>query len=253
MARGHRAAKLKWAVVSRWVGLLPALLPGQASSVGHLEPLQGGAADQAPIVLPLDGTSGLTLLGTRARPVTYRGRRAVEITEDPAAAGSGSLEDVALIDKPEFKDGTVDVWVASILGPRAAADDRGFIGLAFRSTPDRSRFENLYIRPTNGRADDQLRRNHSTQYASLPDYPWDRLRTDSPGKYESYVDLVPGEWTRIRIVVSGQRATLFVNNAQQPCLVVTDLKMGASHGKIGLWIGPGTQGYFSHMVVTPAG
>ena len=36
-------------------------------------------------------------------------------------------------------------------------------------------------------------------------------------------------------------------------LVVNDLKLGAgAEGKIGLWIGPGTIGYFSRMVVTPA-
>jgi hypothetical protein len=146
----------------------------------------------------------------------------------------------------------VEVWVAGTLGPDAAADDRGFIGLGFRTTSD-GRFENIYLRPTNGRAEDQLRRNHSTQYASLPDYPWNRLRLESPGQYESYVDLVAGEWTHMRIVVSGHRAALFVNDAQEPCLVVTDLKMSASAGRIGLWIGPGTRGYFSHMVVTPAG
>jgi len=185
--------------------------------------------------------------------VTYRGRKAVELTEDPATADSGTLDDVALLGRPKLRDGTVEVWVVGALGPRAAADDRGFIGLVFRSSPDGSRFENMYLRPTNGRAIDQLRRNHSTQYASLPDYPWYRLRTESPGKYESYVDLLPGEWTHIRIVVNGQRATLFVNDAPQPCLVVTDLKMGASEGMIGLWIGPGTRGYFSRMVVTPAG
>jgi hypothetical protein len=159
---------------------------------------------------------------------------------------------VALVDQLQLEDGTVELWVAGTLAPDAAADDRGFIGLAFRSTPDGTHFENMYLRPTNGRADDQLRRNHSTQYSSLPDYPWSRLRAESPGKYESYVDLVAGEWTHIRIVVKGQRATLFVNDTSEPCLVVTDLKMSAATGRLGLWIGPGTRGYFSQMVVTPA-
>ena len=104
-------------------------------------------------------------------------------------------------------------------------------------------------RPTNGRADDQLRRNHSTQYISFPEYEWQRLRTEAPGQYESYVDLVPGEWTRIRVEVSGVKARLYVNGGAQPVLVVNDLKHGDGAGGVGLWIGMGTEAYFSNLRV----
>ena len=70
--------------------------------------------------------------------------------------------------------------------------------------------------------------------------------------YEAYVDLERGAWTTMRIVVDGTRARLYVNNAQQPCLIVNDLRLGATGGRVGLWIGPGTVGYFSRMVVTPS-
>ena len=36
--------------------------------------------------------------------------------------------------------------------------------------------EGIYVRPTNARADDRLRRNRSTQYFSYPGYDFDRLR-----------------------------------------------------------------------------
>ena len=85
---------------------------------------------------------------------------------------------------------------------------RGFTGVAFRISPDAAKFELFYLRPTNGRADDQERRNHSAQYDSFPDYPWFRLRKETPGKYESYVDLVPGEWTKVKISVSGVKASV---------------------------------------------
>jgi hypothetical protein len=114
-----------------------------------------------------------------------------------------------------------------------------------------SHYEAFYLRPTNGRADDQLRRNHSTQYISHPDFPWDRLRREHPGVYESYVDLVPGEWTKIRIVVSGEKARLFVHGAEQPVLIVNDLKHGQSRGRVALWIGNGTEAWFSNVVVKP--
>lgn len=206
-----------------------------------------------PVVIPLDGTRGLTLIRTHARAASYQGRKAVELTEAPSSTDTVmGLEEVALLDQPEFGDGTIELWVAGALAPGAPSDARGFVGLVFRSTGDGSHFENFYLRPTNGRADDQLRRNHSTQYASLPEYPWFRLRKETPGKYESYADLVPGRWTHVRVVVAGERASLFVNDAPQPSLVVNDLKLGVGRGKIGLWIGTGTVGYFSQMVVTPA-
>jgi hypothetical protein len=212
------------------------------------------SAQMSPITLPLEGTSGLTLVRTHARAATYRGRKAVELTEARSSGDTvAGLEEVALLDRPEFGDGTIELWVAGTLAPGAAADARGFVGLVFRCSADASHFENFYLRPTNGRADDQLRRNHATQYASLPDYPWFRLRKEAPGKYESYADLVPGQWTHLRVVVSGERASLYVNDAAQPSLVVNDLKLGQARGKVGLWFGPGTIGYFSRMVVTAGG
>jgi len=83
---------------------------------------------------------------------------------------------------------------------------------------------------------------------SHPDFPWYRLREESPGGYESYVDLVPGAWTPIRIVVEGVRASLYVNHASQPCLIVNDLKLRNSRGHIALWIGSGTEAYFSRRL-----
>jgi hypothetical protein len=67
--------------------------------------------------------------------------------------------------------------------------------------------------------------------------------------YESYADLASGAWTSVKIVVSGVRAALFVNNAEQPCLIVNDLKLGESRGQIGLWIGAGTEAHFTEVVV----
>jgi hypothetical protein len=68
--------------------------------------------------------------------------------------------------------------------------------------------------------------------------------------YETYVDIVPSEWMRVRIEVTGMNAHLYVNDSEQPNLIVNDLKLGDEAGAIGLWIGPGTDAYFSNLVVT---
>jgi hypothetical protein len=62
----------------------------------------------------------------------------------------------------------------------------------------------FYLRPTNGRADDQVKRNHRLSISRNPDWTWSRLRTETPG-VRVVVDLVPGEWTQVRIEVRGER------------------------------------------------
>jgi hypothetical protein len=62
-----------------------------------------------------------------------------------------------------------------------------------------------------------------------------------------------GEWIRMRIVVHGKDADLYVGGAPQPCLIVRDLKLGDSQGGVGLWIGPGTEGYFRDLRITSGG
>ena len=151
----------------------------------------------------------------------------------------------------DFQDGVIEAEVAGTPLKTAPSDSRGFIGISFRVQPHGAKFENLYIRPTNGRADDQLRRNHSVQYTSEPEYPWHRLRQESPGVYESYADLEAGAWTRVKIVVSGTTARLYVNGAPQPCLIVNDLKLGQTRGQIALWIHSSTDGYFSNVRIQP--
>jgi len=196
----------------------------------------------------LHSTKDLTAVGGKAEAVTYRGRSAVHLVPlSGSEHGDGDM--MAILAAPDFKDGTIELDVAG--APRAGSPDdaRGFIGLAFRLQEQGQKGEYFYLRPTNARCDDQLRRNHSTQYVSAPDYPWQRLRKENPGVYESYADMDAGAWTKMKIVVTGTKAQLYVNGASQPALVVNDLKLGEGHGQIGLWAHVTTDAYFSDLVV----
>jgi hypothetical protein len=55
----------------------------------------------------------------------------------------------------------------------------------------------------------------------------------------------------VKIDVEGRAARLYVNSAEQPCLIVNDLKLEPREGGVALWVGPGTEGYFSGLKVTP--
>jgi hypothetical protein len=196
----------------------------------------------------LDSTKGLQPHDVTLAPATYQGRKSVRVTPDLAAAGkTASGGGFAVLSGTTFHNGTIELEVAGKPGAGAPGDARGFVGVAFRVSDDASKYECFYLRPTNGRADDQLRRNHSAQYISFPDYEWNRLRSESPGQYESYVDLVPGEWTRIKVEVSGVKARLCVHGATQPALIVNDLKLGDVKGAVALWVGVGTEAHFTNL------
>jgi hypothetical protein len=195
--------------------------------------------------LPLTSQK-LDPINVKIEDVTYKGKKAVRVI------ASDAFETIALVKGQSFENGTIELDIASTRLPTANATARGFIGLAFRvRVEDSIRYECFYVRPTNGRAEDQLRRNHSTQYISHPKYTWFKLRDENPGVYESYTDLVEGEWTHVKIEVNGDKARLYVNGSSQPCLIVQDLKYGKSTGALALWVGPGTDGYFSNLKIQP--
>ena len=196
----------------------------------------------------LDSIKGLQPHDVTVDSTTYQGRKAVRVMPAPASAvKTASGGGIVVLPGVTFHNGIIELEVAGKPGTGAPGDARGFVGVAFRVSNDASKYECFYLRPTNGRADDQLRRNHSAQYISFPDYEWNRLRTEAPGQYESYVDLVPGEWTKIKVEVSGVKARLYVHGASQPALIVNDLKLGDSKGAVALWIGVGTEAYFTNL------
>ena len=208
----------------------------------------------APLVaqtLSLESPAGLTLHNVQAEPVTLQGKRGLRVTVSAEAKQKPRetpLELLAVVAGSEFTNGVIEAEIAGEPAPDAPEGARGFVGIAFRVRPDLLTYDAFYLRPTNGRADDQVRRNHSVQYVSQPDWPWPRLRKEAPERYESYVDLEPGKWTRIRIDVQGERARLYVHGQSQPTLIVNDLKTGANgSGVIALWSNPGTIAHFRDL------
>src|SRR5262245_28938350 len=144
----------------------------------------------------LESASGLVLHNVSAEAATLQGKKGLRVTISDEARKRQEREQrpseqLARIADLEFSNGIIEVELAGAPAPDAPEGARGFVGIAFRVQPDNATYDAFYLRPTNGRADDQERRNHSTQYISHPQWPWDRLRKETPSKYESYVDLVP--------------------------------------------------------------
>ncbi len=212
------------------------------------------AVAEAPaLTLPLHDAAVVQPHNVTVHAVRHHGSEALEVRLIGPYRGPDT-DTFAFVPGVDFHDGTIEVDVAGAVLPDAPADARGFIGVTFRIDADGGSFacEGFYIRPTNGRAADQVRRNHATQYFAYPGYDFDRLRREAPAQYEAYSDLVADAWTHLRIDVSGATAQLYVGVAAQPVLVVHDLKHGPqAHGTVGLWVGIGTDGHFRNLSIRP--
>lgn len=205
------------------------------------------SASAQPVALKCPESPGETAVTCKS--ASFKGREALQLADSGEMPEGREFVVVA----PAFHNGEIRIDLVGEVLPNAPEGSRGFVGLAFRISPQRDAYEVMYLRPANGRADDQLRRNHSVQYQSIPDYPWHRLRKETPGQYETYADIELGRWHTLRLVVDGVRARLFVDGATQPTLIVNDMKRGDAAGDIGLWIGSGTLAHFSNLSVTSSG
>jgi hypothetical protein len=190
-------------------------------------------------------------VGSSAATAKIDGKDAIRVTKSPLIKADDEAT-FAKLKGSRFSDGTIQVKVLSRLLPDAPQHARGFIGIAFRIDETNAKFESIYIRPTNGRVDDQLRRNRSVQYFSYPDFKFDRLRKEASGLYETYADMGLNEWITLRVVVKGKQAKLFLNDNKQPSLVVNDLKHGSNlAGAVALFVDVGTEGFFRDLELRP--
>ena len=201
---------------------------------------------------PLTSLDGLDFHNTKAEVIDYKGKKCIQITQKDASVLEQGLETLVILPATNFTNGTIEVELAGEPAPGMPATSRGFVGLAFRlKRTEPITYESMYLRPTNGRSDNQLMRNHSAQYISHPDFTWFKLRSENPGVYETYVDCEPGVWTKLRIVVEGEKAALYVHDKNQPTLIVNDLKLGKTGGEVALWINATTLAHFRNLVITP--
>lgn len=213
---------------------------------------------------PLESAAGLRLNNVTAEPAALQGKKGVRVTmseervaqfkqmtPEQQADAQARVGQYAVVEGVEFDNGVIEAEMAGAPAPGTGGGARGFFGIAFRL--HNGAYDAFYLRATNGRADDQERRNHTVQYISHPDWTWFRLRKESPSKYEAYVDLVPDLWTKIKIDVRGDRARLYVHDQEQPTLIVNDLKSGAQgKGGVALWIDQGTVAHFRNLTVHPS-
>jgi hypothetical protein len=226
------------------IGVLPLLWIAVPVSRAQ-EALKADPVSTGSQTFSLTDTKDLALEGVKGESVEYRGRKAVRFTtEEGAEYGYAFLKGV------QFRDGTIEADIANKVTTPPGVRMPGFIGIAFRSRSDASRYELIYLRPGNSKSENQSMRNHSVQYSSEPDFGWEKLRREWPLIYEAYADLEPEEWTHVKIEVHGRQAILYLNGSRNPSLIVDGLKGEDLQGEIALWTYAREEAYFSNIQVT---
>ncbi len=158
------------------------------------------------------------------------------------SAGDG----VAYLQGIEFGNGTIEF---DVKGKDVQA--QSFVGVAFHGV-DGTTFDAIYFRPFNFRTADPVRHQHAVQYISHPTYTWQKLRAEHPGEYEQPVSPAPdpNAWFHVRVVVASPKVSVFVADAQQPSLVVSQLS-DRHTGRVGLWVGNNSGGDFANLKIVP--
>jgi len=126
---------------------------------------------------------------------------------------------------------------------------QSFVGVAFHLT-DSKTFDAIYFRPFN--FFNPERNAHSVQYISMPAHPWQQLRQDFPGKYESKISNPPNpdDWFHVTIEINFPKISVFVNNEKTASFVVEKLSE-VKTGSVGFWVGYMSEGEFKNLKITP--
>lgn len=199
---------------------------------------------------------GSVLSKVIAEPRSFAGRDCLWVAL-PSDIRETGLPDVDYIDTEnfvllpiDFATGTLEVDIYTVLAPDAAPEDRGFSGLAYHIDDDLKNFESVYIRCTNGLKENPPapRNARAIQYFAFPNAKFDYLRENFPGVYESAANLGLNEWITLRLEVSKNGVTAFVNGEQ--VLTVTESLCETSTGKLGLRVDIGSEAYFSNLRVS---
>jgi len=137
----------------------------------------------------------------------------------------------AVLKGTTFTDGTIEFDVNTI--------GRGSPGIAFRQRDD-DNFELLYLRPDPACPAFRACMQYAPQTHGV-------LLWDLFPQYQTRAPLRESGWNHIKMVVSGRRMNVYVNDVPSPTLAVGRLEGDATTGGLRLQ-GPGT---FANMVITP--
>jgi hypothetical protein len=152
---------------------------------------------------------------------------------------------IAWLKDIEFSNGTIELDIKG-----KDVFQQSFVGIAFHGV-DNVTLDAVYFRPFNFQSTDPVRKIHAVQYVSHPENTWNFLREKQNGKFEKAVLPAPtgNEWFHVKIEIQYPKVTIYVNGNSEPSLSIDQLN-NRKTGKIGLWVGNNSDGYFANLNIT---
>ena len=140
----------------------------------------------------------------------------------------------AFLKDAEFENGIIEVDIA------VKARSRSYPGIVFRMQSE-GNYERFYVRP-----------HRSPLYPVALQYTPGFNGIDGWQLYNgegctALADILPDRWIHLKMEVFGTQAKVFLDDAEQPALLITDLKHGLSKGAIGLMGPKDKTAYFSNF------
>jgi hypothetical protein len=169
--------------------------------------------------------------------------RAVDYDKEVIHLNGQENDGVLWLNDFTFKNGEIELDIKG-----KDLQGQSFVGVAFHGKDDNA-FDAIYFRPFNFQ--NAERKSHSVQYISMPKNDWSTLRTAFPGKYENTVNPVPdpNNWFHAKIVISHPNVKVYVDGSKIPSLEIKQLSE-FKNGKLGLWVGNGSEGWFKNLKIT---
>jgi len=172
-------------------------------------------------------------------------RNVVKLFSIGKEVGNVSNLGIAWVNNLEFSTGIIEIELKG-----KDVRQQSFLGIAFNGR-DEKHFEAIYFRPFNFNVSDSLFRKRAVQYIAWPDYPWERLRKETPWTYEKPVSNVvdANGWFKAKIQITEKQVFVFVNDSKSPALTVARITPNGK-GKVGLWVDI-KDGHFANLKITP--
>jgi hypothetical protein len=143
---------------------------------------------------------------------------------------------IAAVKDSQFKDGIIEFDLAF-------TGERGFMG-AFWRMQDNDNYEEFYVRPHQSGNPD------ANQYEPVFNgvAAWQLYHGEGYGAPTKYNF---NQWNRIKLVISGKQADVYINNMDVPVLFISDQKREIKSGRVGFSVGNFAPGYYSNFSFTP--
>jgi sugar lactone lactonase YvrE len=145
----------------------------------------------------------------------------------------GCLMGYAYLKDVEFENGVIEVDVA-------VDGKTSYPGILFRMQSEKD-YERFYIRPHRaGRYPDALQ--YTPGFNGIDGWQLYNGKGCTAG-----AEMPTDQWVHLKMEVFGTQAKVFLGDAEQPALIITDLKHGVSRGTIGLMGPKDKTAYFSNF------